>query len=199
MSWLTDSQVVEKWKALACESVDIKGEEFVSAAKAIISIFDLINGMGMPKADMEGNATTLGKNLAAGQSVQDCVQSELDSGKDLKKLVSDGKTSTCALLWLFRALVFIEGLLKALIDHPEMSLKDAVLAGYEISLKPHHGFMTKNIFAVAVKAAPSRADFMKKVGPSEEEVMPKFKEVMPVFGETLKKLKAFLENKGIER
>lgn len=49
-------------------------------------------------------------------------------------------------------------------------LSDCVLDGYAVSLKPHHGMIIKGTFSVAVKAAPSRDDFIKKLGSSEEEV-----------------------------
>ena len=68
-----------------------------------VSVFDLVLGSaaGMVKGDMLGNATTLKGKLAAGQSLQELVDSEL-AGKELKKLVGDGKTATCAFLWLTR-------------------------------------------------------------------------------------------------
>eukprot|EP00966_Prymnesium_polylepis_P202563 4692731-Prymnesium_polylepis.1 len=155
MSWLTDSGVLKKWQAAAkLDGDQVKGAEFVEASKAIISIFDLISGMSIPKGDMEGNAATLGKNLSAGQTVQANVEAELASG-NLKKLVCDGKTSTCALLWLARALFFIYGLMKAMIDDEKLEVKDAVLKGYETSLKPHHGFVTKNVFAVRPACFPA--------------------------------------------
>ena len=153
--WLVESGVLEKWTAAAAlEGGQVKGAEFVEASKAIISIFDLISGMSIPKGDMEGNATTLGKNLAAGQTIEAAIEAELAAG-DKKKLIADGKTSTCAALWLARALYFIKGLMVALIEDGSKSLKDCVLAGYETSLKPHHGFMTKNVFAV--RAPPARS------------------------------------------
>jgi len=199
MSWLESSQVLEKWKRAAVyENGQVKGAEFVEASKAIISIFDLISGMSIPKNDMEGNATTLGNNIAPAQTVQACVEMELASGKELKKLISDGKTSTCALLWLCRALLFIRGLLKSMIEDMSKSLKDCVLAGYEVSLKPHHGFVTRNVFAVAVKAAPSRKDFIAKIGPSDEAVMASFSEVLPLFEQTLENLQLFLQEKKIQ-
>lgn len=158
----------------------------------------MISGMSIPKGDMLGNATTLGKNLKPGQSVQAAVQEELATGTAVKKLTGDGKTSTCALLWLTRALFFIHDLIVAMVENPTKELKDCVLAGYENTLKPHHGFMTKNVFSVAVKAAPYRKDFISKVGPSDEVVMGSFKEVLPLFKGTIDTLLNFLKVNGIE-
>ena len=157
--WLAKSCVKAKWEAVAStmtEEGEVDGATFVDAAKTIITIFDLITGMSIPKGDMDGNATTLGKNLGAGQSVQACILAELKTG-DLKKLIADGTKSTCAALWLVRALFFIKGMIQALLndkDVPEAkkkSLKDCVLEGYKDSLAPHHGFMTKGVFQVRAR------------------------------------------------
>ena len=155
--WLETSGLLEKWTvAAAMSDGQVKGAEFVRASKAIISIFDLISGMGVAKRDMEGNANTIGRNLTVGQSIQACVDAEMARGVEVQTLVHDGKCTTCALLWLTRALRFIVGLMRALLSDSSKSLKDAVLAGYEISLKPHHGFATKAIFSVRAAGANPR-------------------------------------------
>ena len=50
---------------------------------------------------------------------------------------------------------------------------------YENSLKPHHGMVIKGTFSVAVKAAPNREDFMKKLGPDEASHLPKMAATFP--------------------
>ena len=111
MSWLNDSQVCEKWKALKV-AADGKGgqmvaADFAEASLAIISVFDLISGMGVASGDMKGNANTVAKIAAAGApgaTVNELILAEID-GKDAKaigKIVGDGKTISCAVLWLCR-------------------------------------------------------------------------------------------------
>ena len=58
MGWLADSQVVGKWAALEKED-PIPALAFAEASLSLISVFDLINGMGTPKGDMVGNAETV--------------------------------------------------------------------------------------------------------------------------------------------
>jgi len=170
--WLASSQTLEKFEAIsqACAN---KGEDadavaFAEASLALISVFDLINGMGMASGDMKGNATTI-KDMGAGKTLSAIVKGECDgkSEGDIKKIAGDGKKGTCALLWLARALNFILVLLKELIDNPAKKLSDCVLAGYDVSLKPHHGMIIKGTFSVAVKAAPARDVFIKKLGPGD--------------------------------
>ena len=111
MSWLSDSQVCEKWKGLKV-AADGKGgqmvaADFADASLAIISVFDLISGMGVASGDMKGNANTVAKIAAAaapGATVNELILAEID-GKDAKaigKIVGDGKTISCAVLWLCR-------------------------------------------------------------------------------------------------
>ena len=102
MAWLETSGVKDKWTAAAAVNGQVPGAAFVEAAKAIISIFDLITGMGIVKGDMVGNADTLGRHLGeSGFTLQGLVEAELKTG-DKKKLISNGKTATCACLWLNR-------------------------------------------------------------------------------------------------
>lgn len=130
--------------------------------------------MGIASGDMSKNATTILKagEADATKSLKDLVDAELAGcdAKKMGKIAGDGKTVSCALLWLGRALCFIVKLMDELMKEKGKKLSDCVLAGYEVSLKPHHGMMIKGTFSVAVKAAPNRDDFIKKLGDSEEEV-----------------------------
>lgn len=176
--WLATSGVVGKWEKVAEVAAagggNIPAEQFADAALTLINVFDLISGMGMAKSDMVGNATTVLKAAQAkpGSTLQTLISDECDGQDDgkIKKISTDGKTSTCALLWLVRALYFILKMLEPLVADSSKSLSACVLAGYDVSLKPHHGFMVKSTFQVAVKAAPSRDKFMKQLAPTDEEV-----------------------------
>lgn len=105
MSWLNDSAVKAKWTALQSAISDgkVPAADFAEASLAIISVFDLISGMSIPANDMKGNANTV-KSLATSASIQDAIEAELagKSEKEVKKIVGDGKTMTCAVLWLVR-------------------------------------------------------------------------------------------------
>ena len=113
----------------------------------------------------------------------------------LKKIAGDGKTVSCALLWLARALNFIIKMLEELIANPGKKLSDCVLAGYEVSLKPHHGMMIRTTFSVGVKAAPYRDAFVAKLGPSEEEVFGAIKGKQADMSELVKSVQGYLKTK----
>jgi len=200
-SWLDDSNVLMRWKRVAAPTVkeQVPGVAFVEASRAIISIFDLIPGMGMVKSDMMGNASTLASNLGStGMSLQTLVNTELNGG-DTKALVADKRSSTCALLWLSRALRFVQGFLQALLKNPNKPLKDCVMEGYEQTLRSHHNFAVRTTFGVAVNAAPERADFMARLGPDGQLVTRQLGDVLPVFGAVMNMLLAYLKDKGVER
>ena len=200
--WLEDSQTFEKWTALAekSEGGEIPAADLADASKALISVFDLINGMGMPANDMKGNANTLQKlaDLSPGSTVESLVNKECDGQDDkaCKKISLDGKTATCALMWLFRALAFVNKLLEILLAEPSKKLSECVTAGYEVSLKPHHGMIVRGTFSVAVKAAPSRADFIKKLGPDEAAVFSKIGAGLPNMRKLVERGQAFLTSKN---
>ena len=202
--WIDSSGVLTKWegvyKGMAAAEGKVDAALLSDAAMSIISIFDLITGMGPAKSDMEGNAKTIGKYGAEkGGAIQDIVLAEIaaDPSK-LKKLIGDGKTATCALLWLVRALTFIEVMVGELMKDREKTMKDCVNDGYAASLKPHHGMMVKTVFAAGVKMAPNRATFTGKLDETEDAAFAKIGGMMPQISETLAKLREFLVTNGIE-
>lgn len=197
--WLQDSKVLEKFEPSLGKKEEADAKQFAEASLALISVFDLITGMGMASADMTGNANTLLKaaNANPGSTLKSLIDAEC-AGKDaaaLKKIAGDGKTVSCALLWLARALNFIIKMLEELIANPGKKLSDCVLAGYEVSLKPHHGMMIRTTFSVGVKAAPYRDAFVAKLGPSEEEVFGAIKGKQADMSELVKSVQGYLKTK----
>eukprot|EP00308_Calcidiscus_leptoporus_P017352 CAMPEP_0119363736 /NCGR_PEP_ID=MMETSP1334-20130426/10666_1 /TAXON_ID=127549 /ORGANISM="Calcidiscus leptoporus, Strain RCC1130" /LENGTH=203 /DNA_ID=CAMNT_0007379267 /DNA_START=13 /DNA_END=624 /DNA_ORIENTATION=- len=201
MAWLADSCVLDKWRQLHAEinGEEVPGALFISAARAIISIFDLISGMGIVKSDMVGNADQLNKLIGDRDiTLQALVMAELAGCSDATKLAKDGKTATCALLWLNRALLFVYELLSEMVEKPESKLSECINKGYEKTLRQYHGFAVRTTFSVAVRAAPTRQGLMSKMGPSEEEVITAMREVIPMFSAVLQLNKKFLTEKSVE-
>lgn len=191
--------MLQKFSAVLDEGAggEIPAEAFCEASLSLISVFDLITGMGMPASDMKGNATTIQKIAKAtpGSTLEKLVSAETGgkSQAELKKIVGDGTKASCALLWLVRALSFIVKMLDELMVQPEKSMSACVLAGYDVSLKPHHGFMIRGTFQVAVKAAPNRETFIAKLG-EKEEVFKQLKEATPKLTGLVIRLQEYLES-----
>lgn len=202
--WLTKSNVVAMWKGVKekadAQNNEIPTKDFADAAAALISVFDLISGMKVAKDDMMGNQKTVKAAAEANgeKSLEAIIAAEIDgkNDKELGKIAGNGKTTTCAALWLGRALRFVLALLQELTKNPDKSLSDCVYAGYEASLKPHHNFVVKGTFSVAVKAAPARDKFYAKLGPDVASVNAALTDVIPVIESLVEKLQSYLEGKN---
>ena len=194
--WLKKSNVVEQWKTLAAKSAAIPALEFAECSLTLISVFDLINGMSIASSDMIKNATTIktwASGAGSGKTLQEAVASECADKSKIKSIAGDGKTVTCALLWLTRALYFILKMLEPLVNDPSKKLSECVLAGYGVSLKPHHGFMIKTAFNAAVTAAPARDKFLLQLADSEAEVKAQIDDVTPSVAGLLTTLNTMLK------
>ena len=200
--WLAEKKVLETWMAVvesAKGGAGMPAKAFGEASTVLISVFDLISGMGMAKSDMQGNATTVtnAANGSADVTLQQLVDGELDAtGANHKAISTNGKTTACALLWLLRALNFILKMLQELMSSQTIELSDAVYKGYEASLKKHHGMVVRGTFNVAVKAAPYRKTFVAKLGPSEDEVFAALRPVVDEIQKMVDGLQQYLVSKN---
>jgi len=197
--WLAESQVLEKFESSLGKSQGADAKEFAEASLALISVFDLITGMGLASGDMKGNANTILKAATAkpGSTLEALVDEETagKSPKELSTISGDGTKVSCALLWLGRALAFILKMLDVLQTEKGKSMSQCVMAGYEVSLRPHHGMMIRGTFSVAVKAAPNRETFIAKLGPSEEDVFAKIGAKSEALNALVSGIQKYLESK----
>ena len=139
--WLETSGVLPKFDVCIGKGLDTPGGEFYEASEALISVFDLISGMSMASGDMRKNAVTIQKLSAGGTTLKALVEAECadKSEKELKKIAGGADRAASSLLRLARALNFVIKLLDVMIEDKTKKLSDCVMAGYEVSLKPHHG------------------------------------------------------------
>ncbi|XP_022872400.1 glycolipid transfer protein 1-like isoform X3 [Olea europaea var. sylvestris] len=75
-------------------------------------------------------------------------------------------SSSCAdgLLWLTRAMDFLVGLFRNLLEHQDWSMSQACSDSYGKTLKKWHGWLARSSFTVAMKLAPDRKKFMDVIG-----------------------------------
>jgi len=66
-------------------------------------------------------------------------------------------------MWLLRGQLFTCKALQSAQANASEELDVSFNKAYEGTLKPHHNFVVKRVFAVAMKACPYRADFFTKV------------------------------------
>lgn len=106
--------------------------------------------------------------------------------EDESKLKPKERTASEGLLWLVRylkspllikddthflvsALDFTAQALRQNVSNPSDELSTSFRGAYTNTLKPHHSFIVKPIFAAAMSATPYRKDFYAKLGGEEKE------------------------------
>lgn len=122
------------------------------------------------------------RQLAAPQE-SETLQSLLE---DESKLKPKDRAASEGLLWLVRyleplllsnddtnflasGLDFTAQALRQNVSNPSDELSTSFRGAYTNTLKPHHSFIVKPIFAAAMSATPYRKDFYAKLGGDEKE------------------------------
>lgn len=94
---------------------------------------------------------------------------------------------------MYSGLDFTAQALRTNYDNTNEQLTDSFTTAYEKTLKPHHNFMVKGIFAVAMKACPYREDFYKNLGGDEDHVRPQLHEWLNALENIVGILKSLLD------
>lgn len=96
---------------------------------------------------------------------------------------------------LHSGLEFTQLALAQNLSKPTEELSASFISSYGATLKPHHSFVIKPIFSLAMSAVPYRVEFYKKLGESQALVEEKLKEWLDALGAVVLVLKAFLASK----
>ncbi|KAI9016360.1 glycolipid transfer protein domain-containing protein [Phycomyces nitens] len=138
----------------------INTNEFLEAAEGMVNMFDVIGStaFGFVQSDMSGNIKRLRVRYASDPDQNSTLESLVDreSGEP-KRLATEG------LLWLIRALEFTAKGLRRSLDHPKEELAESFSVAYETTLRKHHNFLVRPVFALAVKSCPYRQDFYERI------------------------------------
>ena len=207
-NWIEESDVVEHWRRVNQVTAQLGGhvpaQLYVDAALATISLLDLLSAHGslsFARSDMNSNANTLRQHLeAAGadSTLQGLINAELAGEEPFDKLVSDGRTALCSLLWLQRALFLLQVMLSHLEADPRMPVKECLLRAYDASLKRFHGVVGRATFAVAARSSPERRALLANLGPDEAFVFARLRAFLPDIEAVLRVNEEFLVHIGAE-
>ncbi|CAH7669791.1 glycolipid transfer protein domain-containing protein [Phakopsora pachyrhizi] len=137
---------------------------FLEASDELVKLFDLFESkaFNVVQSDLTGNITKIRTRYESHQSVSNTLESLVEGEKDEKK-----RDATQGLLWLTRGLHFTHEGLRHSQKNPTDELSVSFTKGYENTLKPHHSFVVRPVFGLAMKACPYRADLFKKLGTKE--------------------------------
>ncbi|KAJ5668559.1 uncharacterized protein N7477_007129 [Penicillium maclennaniae] len=173
----------------------ISTAEFLEAAEALVSLFDVIGSAAFSpvKSDLTGNIKKVRDRMLAApaesQTLQELVLNELKTGKH---------TATEGLVWLVRGLDFTAQALRHNLQNPKDELSTSFRHAYGGTLKPHHSFMVKPIFSAAMSATPYRADFYKKLGSDQSKVNTSMEKEVAALEKVVTILKTFLARKDTQ-
>ncbi|CAN8003094.1 unnamed protein product [Ixodes hexagonus] len=151
------------------EASDPPTEQFLDCCRAVLPVFDVLGSAAFApvKTDIQGN---IGKLHARWQTdpgrlgrLLTLVRQELDAGT-----MADAGSATDALLWLKRALAFVAAFLERL-GAGDADLAECAGAAYSRTLKRHHGWVVRSVFAVALRALPETDAFVQALAPSPED------------------------------
>eukprot|EP00033_Pygsuia_biforma_P000377 GCRY01000452.1.p1 GENE.GCRY01000452.1~~GCRY01000452.1.p1 ORF type:complete len:202 (+),score=39.23 GCRY01000452.1:1225-1830(+) len=173
------------------ESIDPLNEldtlKFLDACQHICAVFDILgtSGLGFVKSDIEGNIKKLRKsfdvNPAEHSTLQALLRVDITNGHTKKS-----NSATESLMWLMRALQFIEQFLERLSKGQPEKLKDCCNEAYECTLSKHHGWMARKLFGTAMMFLPYKEDFFSKLGGDAATVCPALTSFLVVFTPVLK-------------
>ena len=153
--------------------------------------------------DMQRNAGMIETHARACElvSLEDLIDLERSKAGSYYAAACEEGSTAMGLLWLLRALRLLQRTLEELLREPEQSLHRCIQRGYELTLKPHHNFLTRNVIQAAIRAAPSRAVFLQKLSPDDSELKAtesKIQLFLQVYSPVLQKAHAFLLTCGLE-
>jgi len=133
---------------------------FLEASQGLLGIFDLLGSAAFTpvQADIKGNIAKVRARYDAAPAQSGTLELLVENEKGEKK-----RTATEGLMWLLRGLSFTCKALQNSQANKTEELAAAFGNSYEATLKKHHNFVVKGIFAVAMKACPYRAEFYAKL------------------------------------
>ncbi|KAJ5965736.1 hypothetical protein N7481_012450 [Penicillium waksmanii] len=142
-SWLESIKGQSFENVTVDASGNINTEEFIRAAKSLVTLFERIGGIAL-------------------NSVKDDMTNNIANDKS--------KKAAQGLFWLKLALDLTATAIRRNLDDPTEELNTSFTSAYNDVLKPHHNFLAKKAFGFAMNSVPYRKDFYAKIGVTPYEL-----------------------------
>ncbi|XP_048806669.1 pleckstrin homology domain-containing family A member 8 isoform X2 [Lagopus muta] len=142
------------------EEEGIPTEEFLESCYAIVPVLDKLGPtvFAPVKMDFVGNIKKINQKFITNKEEFDTLQKivlhEVSAG-----VAQVRNSATEALLWLKRGLKFLKGFLTE-VKNGEKNIQTALNNAYGKTLRQHHGWVVRGVFALALRAAPTYEDFV---------------------------------------
>ncbi|MCJ1291105.1 hypothetical protein MMC34_002648 [Xylographa carneopallida] len=153
--------------------------DFLEATESLCGLFDVMGSVAFTpvKNDMLGNVkvhlslspsflsilTSLPVQKLRDRQLASPTESSILQSLVINELKTKKHTAAEGLLWLTRGLDFTAQGLRHNLSNPSEELSVSFRHAYGNTLKPHHSFLIKPIFAAAMSATPYRKDFYAKL------------------------------------
>ncbi|CAH0380985.1 unnamed protein product [Bemisia tabaci] len=151
----------------------IDTKNFLDASRSVVELIERLGkGFAFVKHDVQGNIEKLNKKYLMDpknfQSLTEMINLEHADG---------GKVSRDALLWLKRALNFVEVFLGFLIEDFHKNNNEDIIVilkkAYNTTLRQHHGWITQKLFLVVVRTCPTKNQMYSLLALGNDKVDPK--------------------------
>ncbi|XP_074840648.1 pleckstrin homology domain-containing family A member 8 isoform X2 [Carettochelys insculpta] len=142
------------------ENEGIPTEEFLQSCYAIVPVLDKLGPtvFAPVKMDFVGNVKKISQKYITNReefnTLQKIVLHEVSA-----EVAQVRNSATEALLWLRRGLKFLKGFLEE-VKNGEKNIQTALNNAYGKTLRQHHGWVVRGVFALALRAAPTYEDFV---------------------------------------
>ncbi|ORX44013.1 glycolipid transfer protein [Hesseltinella vesiculosa] len=136
-------------------SPGILTDQFLEATDGLVAMFDLFQApaFSVVQNDIRGNVQKIRARYVLNTSAQHTLEALLA----LELLEPAKPKATEALLWLASLL------------HPQQELATSFQLAYDSSLRPHHSFLVRPVFQLAMKSLPYRQTFYESIGVQTKE------------------------------
>ncbi|KAM9858298.1 glycolipid transfer protein [Aulostomus maculatus] len=174
----------------------VETRPFLEAVSYLPSFFDCLGStiFAPIKSDISGNILKIKAVYDTNPLRFKTLQQILEAEKEMHRAEWPRVGATLALMWLKRALRFIQVFLQSLADgekdenNPNL-IRVNITKAYEVALKRYHGWLLQQLFKAASFAAPYKSDFLRALSKGrdvkEEECLEKVKKFLINFSATI--------------
>ncbi|XP_053209802.1 glycolipid transfer protein A-like [Panonychus citri] len=169
-SMITDANQLFKFlKFPVIESnLIIPTQPFLDSCRSLIEFVAILGPVFIPvRSDIGGNVDKLTKIVTTNPSKFTTINSIIESEISLP---NDKQIGTDALLWLTRALQYMNTFLQLLVDDYNQGINSNDLTkqftqAYDSTLRKHHNWIVQNLVHLSLKAAPTRSMIINLISP----------------------------------
>lgn len=168
--------LLEKFRAVPDAQGRLDCDKLADAAMQISAVYDLVFGGGIVSRHLKQDiANSSGRMRAAADALRksrgggvvcadELILWEIEE-LGISRMRKDQHSGVRGMLWMKRALDFIFSLICNMFGSmKDATSKECALEAYDRILKPYHSFLVSHIVSLAFSLAPSKEEFVSRLG-----------------------------------